>query len=118
VALASILISPFFSISDDTLLAIRMKYREGSVWNNMTHYIYEHDAKEEVNYAYGILKGFCDRAQTMSLPILIHSILEASHWRTIVRRMDDGEQWIANADKLIGIAREFEQEDSDIYMHL
>lgn len=109
VALASTLISPFFSISDDTLLAIRMKYREGSVWNNMTHYIHEHDAKEEVNYAYGILKGFCDRAQTMSLPILIHSILEASHWRTIVRRMDDGEQWIANADKLIGIAREFEQ---------
>jgi ATP-dependent helicase/nuclease subunit A len=23
--------------------------------------------------------------------------------------MDDGEQWIANAEKLIGIAREFEQ---------
>ena len=109
VALASVLISPFFSLRDDVLLFIRMKYREGSIWQNMTDYIQEQDANDDVKYAYEILKACCDRAQTMSLPILIHSILEASKWRNIVRRMDDGEQWIANADKLIGIAREFEQ---------
>ena len=108
-ALASILISPFFSVGDDTLFAMRMKYSDGSLWQNMVDYVYEHDAMDDVKKAYEILLGFRDKAQTMSLPILIHSMLEASHWRNIVKRMDDGEQWIANAEKLIGIAREFEQ---------
>lgn len=108
-ALASILISPFFSVGDDALLAMRMKYTDGSLWQNMVDYVHEHDAMNNVKKAYEILLGFRDKAQTMSLPILIHSMLEASHWRNIVKRMDDGEQWIANAEKLIGIAREFEQ---------
>ena len=108
-ALASILISPFFSVGDDALFAMRMKYSDGSLWQNMVDYVYEHDAMDDVKKAYEILLGFRDKAQTMSLPILIHSMLEASHWRNIVKRMDDGEQWIANAEKLIGIAREFEQ---------
>ena len=108
-ALASILISPFFSVGDDALLAMRMKYSDGSLWQNMVDYIYEHDAANDIKKAYEILLGFRDKAQTMSLPILIHSMLEASHWRNIVKRMDDGEQWIVNAEKLIGIAREFEQ---------
>ena len=108
-ALASILISPFFSVGDDALFAMRMKYSDGSLWQNMVDYVHEHDAMDAVKKAYEILLGFRDKAQTMSLPILIHSMLEASHWRNIVKRMDDGEQWIANAEKLIGIAREFEQ---------
>lgn len=108
-ALASILISPFFSVGDDALLAMRMKYTDGGLWQNMVDYVHEHDAIDDVKKAYEILLGFRDKAQTMSLPILIHSMLEASHWRNIVKRMDDGEQWIANAEKLIGIAREFEQ---------
>jgi ATP-dependent helicase/nuclease subunit A len=108
-ALASILISPFFSVGDDALFAMRMKYSDGGLWQNMIEYVHEHDAIDDVKKAYEILLGFRDKAQTMSLPILIHSMLEASHWRNIVKRMDDGEQWIANAEKLIGIAREFEQ---------
>jgi ATP-dependent helicase/nuclease subunit A len=108
-ALASILISPFFSVGDDALFAMRMKYTDGGLWQNMVDYVHEHDAIDDVKKAYEILLGFRDKAQTMSLPILIHSMLEASHWRNIVKRMDDGEQWIANAEKLIGIAREFEQ---------
>jgi ATP-dependent helicase/nuclease subunit A len=108
-ALASILISPFFSVGDDALFAMRMKYTDGGLWQNMVDYVHEHDAMDAVKKAYEILLGFRDKAQTMSLPILIHSMLEASHWRNIVKRMDDGEQWIANAEKLIGIAREFEQ---------
>jgi ATP-dependent helicase/nuclease subunit A len=108
-ALASILISPFFSVGDDALFAMRMKYSDGGLWQNMVDYVHEHDAIDDVKKAYEILLGFRDKAQTMSLPILIHSMLEASHWRNIVKRMDDGEQWIANAEKLIGIAREFEQ---------
>jgi ATP-dependent exoDNAse (exonuclease V) beta subunit len=108
-ALASILISPFFSVSDDELFSIRMKYVDGGLWSNVVDYVHEQDAVEDVQKAYEILLGFRDKAQTMSLPILIHSMLEASHWKNIVKRMDDGEQWIANAEKLIGIAREFEQ---------
>jgi ATP-dependent helicase/nuclease subunit A len=108
-ALASILISPFFSVGDDALFAMRMEYSDGGLWQNMVDYVHEHDAIDDVKKAYEILLGFRDKAQTMSLPILIHSMLEASHWRNIVKRMDDGEQWIANAEKLIGIAREFEQ---------
>ena len=108
-ALASILISPFFSVGDDALFAMRMKYSDGGLWQNMVDYERDHDAVDDVKKAYEILLGFRDKAQTMSLPILIHSMLEASHWRNIVKRMDDGEQWIANAEKLIGIAREFEQ---------
>ncbi|MEY5130625.1 MAG: hypothetical protein RL734_692 [Bacteroidota bacterium] len=108
-ALASILISPFFSVSDDELFSIRMKYVDGGLWSNVVDYVHGQDAVENVQKAYEILLGFRDKAQTMSLPILIHSMLEASHWRNIVKRMDDGEQWIANAEKLIGIAREFEQ---------
>jgi len=108
-ALASILISPFFSVGDDALFAMRMKYTDGGLWQNMVDYVHEHDAIDDVKKAYEILLGFRDKAQTMSLPILIHSMLEASHWRNIVKRMDDGEQWIANAEKLIVIAREFEQ---------
>ena len=108
-ALASILISPFFSVGDDALFAMRMKYSDGGLWQNMVDYEHDHDAVDDVKKAYEILLGFRDKAQTMSLPILIHSMLEASHWRNIVKRMDDGEQWIANAEKLIGIAREFEQ---------
>ncbi|NBO72720.1 hypothetical protein EBV26_19940, partial [bacterium] len=56
-----------------------------------------------------ILSALLQKAQTMSLPILIHTLLEASHWRNIVKTMEDGAQWLANADKLISIAREFEQ---------
>ncbi len=109
IALASTLLSPFFSVSDDDLYSIRMKYSDGSLWQNLNEYVHEQDIMPELKRAYEILMGFRDKAQTMSLPILIHSMIEASHWRNIVKRMDDGEQWIANADKLIGIAREFEQ---------
>lgn len=109
IALSSILLSPFFSVSDETLFSIRTIYSSGSLWSNVEEYIRDHEVSETVKKAHEILLGFKDRAQTMSLPILIHSMLEASHWRNIVKRMDDGEQWIANAEKLIGIAREFEQ---------
>ena len=109
IALASVLLSPFFSISDETLFLIREKYSSGSLWSNMEGYVHIHEANDALKKAHETLSGFMDRAQTMSLPILIHSMLEASHWRNIVKRMDDGDQWIANAEKLIGIAREFEQ---------
>ncbi|MFN4988583.1 MAG: UvrD-helicase domain-containing protein [Ignavibacteria bacterium] len=109
-ALAGILLSPFFGVSDDELYAIRNAYGRKSLWVAMNEYAnVESGATQHLKEAVTILSALLVKAQTMSLPILIHTILEASHWRNIVKTMEDGAQWLANAEKLIGIAREFEQ---------
>jgi ATP-dependent helicase/nuclease subunit A len=109
-ALAGILLSPFFGVSDDELYAIRNAYGRKSLWVAMNEYAnVESVATQHLKEAVTILSALLVKAQTMSLPILIHTILEASHWRNIVKTMEDGAQWLANAEKLIGIAREFEQ---------
>ncbi len=109
-ALAGILLSPFFGVSDDELYAIRNAYGRKSLWVAMNEYVNaEAGATQHIKEAVMILSALLVKAQTMSLPILIHTILEASHWRNIVKTMEDGAQWLANAEKLIGIAREFEQ---------
>lgn len=109
-ALAGILLSPFFGVSDDEIYAIRHAHGRKSLWVAMNEYVeQEAGATQSLREAVTILSALLLKAQTMSLPILIHTILEASHWRNIVKTMEDGAQWLANAEKLIGIAREFEQ---------
>lgn len=110
VALAGILLSPFFSVEDDDLYAIKSAYTQKSLWEGINLFVeFTSSIPEEVLHAKNILSALLHKAQTMPLPILIHTMLEASHWRNIVKTMEDGAQWLANADKIIAIAREFEQ---------
>jgi len=110
IALAGVLLSPFFSISDDDIYKARSENPHRSLWESVQDYVDQFpDTIPTLQNAVQLLKPFVQKAQTMSLPILIHTMLEASHWRNIVKTMEDGAQWLANADKLIGISREFEQ---------
>lgn len=116
VALASLLLSPFFSITDDEIYTIRTIHARKSLWEGINAQCEsEEQSSEQLIHSKRILSALLQKAQTMSLPILIHTLLEASHWRNIVKTMEDGAQWLANADKLISIAREFEQRG---FLHL
>ncbi|MDW8109836.1 MAG: UvrD-helicase domain-containing protein [Candidatus Kryptonium sp.] len=111
VSLVGILRSPFFGISDAEIFKISVYGRGYTFWEKTNDYIKrdkEPTPSEKLKYAVNILLDDLKVAGRMSIPSLIQRIIEKTMYNGSVLPMRRGEQIIANIQKLIDVAREFE----------
>jgi len=111
VALVGILRSPFFGIKDSEIFRISVYGRGSSFWEKVRNYIHRSDdpkPSDDLKRAVEILEDDLRVANRMSIPSLIHRIIENTMYNGSVLPMRRGEQIVANIQKLIDIAREFE----------
>ncbi|CUS98470.1 ATP-dependent helicase/nuclease subunit A [Candidatus Kryptobacter tengchongensis] len=111
VALVGILRSPFFGISDSEIFRISVYGRGSTFWEKVNDYVEragEPMPSDRLKRAVEILTEDLIVANRMSIPSLIQRIIENTMYNGSVLPMRRGEQMIANIQKLIDIAREFE----------
>ena len=111
IACAALLVSPFFSIKDSILLEAK-QYKSNSLWESFL-LLAEHIQKEHSHYIFiqrasTILQRIISLSSRLSLPILIRTMIEESAWLQTISYMDNSVQMKANAEKLIELARTFE----------
>ncbi len=108
VALAGILRSPFFTVSDAALYEVALVRKRGSFWDKLSAYAPASAPKPELRNAYSILRADLELANRLSIPLLVQRIFRVTGWRGTVAGLARGEQHAANIAKLLRIAREFE----------
>lgn len=130
VALTGILRSPFFGLSDAQLYEISLvkvpdtsgvantgskdvgsKAELASFWDKLQRYATEQPDDKRVQKTVDLLNEHLKLADRMPLPSLIRRILNDTAAIGVLAYGGSGEQNLANYDKLLDIAREFEQAD-------
>ena len=112
VALLGLLRSPFFAVSDVELFRIGND-REGlspgsDLWERVTNRVDRGRSSEELSRAVTILRDDQSMASRVPVSLLLKRIVERTGWRGAVSGTERGDQALANVDKLIELAREFE----------
>lgn len=102
-ALVGILRSPFFSISDAKIFEISLQ-KENSFWRKLKSYSTE---KNELKQCIEILQENIKLSNSIELPQLLKKIITDEDYLSIVSSRIYGTQEIANINKLINIARNF-----------
>jgi len=108
VALAGILRSPFFSISDVDLFQTSLAQRRASFWEKFMTYSDGPGASPQAIRAARILSGDLREANRLPIPLLVRRIFRQTGWVGTVAGLAYGKQNRANIGKLLHIAREFE----------
>lgn len=101
IPLLTVLLSPLFAYSADTLAALRARHREGDLFDAL-------NAAEEGEAFLRQLGAFRDLAQTSSLRGLLDGLEEQLFFRALFRGMEGGEQRLANLDALFSLADDYE----------
>ena len=101
-ALVGLLRSPFFNISDSKIFELSL-VKSKSYWRKLITLKDEKDFKK----AFEILNQNITLGHSLSLPELINKIITDNNYLSIIASRNDSEQEIANINKLIGIARNF-----------
>lgn len=101
-ALVGILRSPFFTISDSQLFEISLKPGK-SFWEKLNN-VYDDKTTE---FICKTLKENIVLSNSIGLSQLIEKIITDNNYLAIIANRNDGEQEIANIEKLISIARNF-----------
>ena len=111
-ALSALLVSPFFSVDVRHLFNAVKGKKNCTMWESFSAYALNNKENEHdfqvVKKAYQTLQDIMNKAERLSLPILLHTMIEMSAWHVIAGSMENGKQNLANAEKLIEIARNFE----------
>lgn len=105
-ALAGILRSPFFSISDVELYDISLNYGK-TFWGKMLNSI---SVSERIIFAIDRLQIDIDLAAGADISSLIRSIFENTNFIAVLASRPDGEQELANIEKLKKITNNFAQQ--------
>ncbi|TAL68953.1 MAG: hypothetical protein EPN82_08555 [Bacteroidetes bacterium] len=119
-SIAATLRSPFFNISDNGLYKISKLKTGNSFWSKFKEYCSNIENKinrseradeEEDNClrAMKILTELYHRAARISIPQLIHKIIDMCCWYSFISGLPSENQMRANVNKLIQIARDFEK---------
>ncbi|HCY76940.1 MAG TPA: hypothetical protein DHV28_13550 [Ignavibacteriales bacterium] len=101
-ALAGLLRSPFFNVSDSRLFEISLN-KGRSFWKKLTFLKDEKDLSE----IYNLLTENISISSSISLPDLIYKIVTDRNFLSILSTRNDSYQEIANLNKVINIARNF-----------
>ena len=101
-ALVGLLRSPFFSISDSKLFEISL-IKGKSFWRKLN--LVKDDI--EIIKICSLLNKNISMSSSVSLPDLIYKIITDRNFISVLSSRNDSEQEIANLNKLIGIARNF-----------
>jgi ATP-dependent helicase/nuclease subunit A len=116
ISCAAVLRSPMFTITDDELYRIS---RAGgtSFWERATDYFTQYkDASEDLRCttsfrrAYSILSALQPLASRLTIPSLLRTIIEQTGWRGVIAADERFEQIEANIEKLLELARGFENQ--------
>jgi ATP-dependent helicase/nuclease subunit A len=108
-AFTTIARSPFFRIADTELLDVFYATEEISLWEKCVRYCEIHDLKKgNIFNLVQVLSELLPLSSRLSLPILLHTLLEKSDWFLRVQDTKDAERKTANIQKLIAFARDFE----------
>ena len=105
VALAGILRSPFFTLSDAELFCVSQE-KGSSFWHKLLKCINKNERIKEI---IALLLNHLDIAKRLPIPDLIQKIIVDTGWVGVMSGLPMGEECILNIEKLIGIAREFEE---------
>ncbi len=113
VALLGVLRSPFFSVSDAELYRMAQLpevREENSLWARAERWARDPRSHEALRRAVETITD--DRAMASRIPvqILMRRFLERTGWRGAVIGSEKGEQALANIDKLLEMARDFESQ--------
>ncbi len=111
VALVGILRSPFFGVSDLEIFRISVYGKGLSFWEKAQDYINRGEEplpSDRLKYAVEILMEDLKVANRISIPSLIQRLIKNTMYNGSVLPVRRGEQIIANIQKLIDIARDFE----------
>jgi len=108
VALAGVLRSPFFTISDAELYEISMMNRGDTFWDKTKKHAGREQASLHLKRAVTVLRDDLVLAHRLSIPILAHRVFRRTGWQGIMSGVSSGQQRIANIQKLLHMAREFE----------
>ena len=111
-ALAAALRSPFFGIVDTELFEISVA--EGStLWEKFNAYMGREPGSKELSErlkrTWRILTELTPLAQRLTIPVLIRWILDRTAWRGLTAGYERREQMHANVEKLLDLARGFEE---------
>ncbi len=113
VALLGLLRSPFFAVSDAELYRIsRSRNLAGSghdLWERTTARVDRGEASDALSRAITILRDDQAMASRVPVSLMLKRIVERTGWRGAVIGSDRGPQALANVDKLIDLARDFER---------
>ena len=101
-ALVGLLRSPFFNVSDSKLFEISLN-KGRSFWRKLN--LANYDA--EIAKISEILSENISMCSSVSLPDLIHKIINDRNFLSIISSRNDSDQEVANLNKLISIARNF-----------
>ena len=101
-ALVGLLRSPFFNISDSKLFEISL-IKGRSFWRKLN--LVKDD--EEITKICDLLTENISMSSSVSLPDLIYKIITDRNFLSILSSRNDSDQEIANLNKLISIARNF-----------
>lgn len=94
--------SPFFNVSDSKLFEISLN-KGRSFWRKLN--LANYDA--EIAKISEILSENISMCSSVSLPDLIHKIINDRNFLSIISSRNDSDQEVANLNKLISIARNF-----------
>ena len=107
VSLAGILRSPFFTLSDVELFDISL-CNGNLFWHKFKDYEQKANVSKNVHQAVCILSEHLELANRIPIPSLIRKILLQTGWAGSVAGLPYGEQNVANIEKFLRDAREFE----------
>ncbi len=101
-ALVGLLRSPFFNVSDSKLFEVSLK-KSRSIWRKLNL------AKDdlEINKICELLSENISMSSSVSLPDLIQKIITDRNFLSVLSSRNDRDQEIANLNKLITIARNY-----------
>ncbi|MBS4034098.1 MAG: UvrD-helicase domain-containing protein [Ignavibacterium sp.] len=102
-ALAGILRSPFFTISDSVLFEISL-CRGSNFWEKLKNFS---ENNPEISSVKSILEENLQLASSIELTVLLRKILTDTEYLGVIAARNDSEQELANIDKLIEISRNF-----------
>ena len=102
-ALVGVLRSPFFSVSDSILFEISLKNGE-NFWEKLKQYSSENNKINEIN---NLLEENLQLASSLEITALIRKILTDTEYLAVIASRNDGDQELANIEKLIEISRGF-----------
>ncbi|MEO5930295.1 MAG: UvrD-helicase domain-containing protein [Candidatus Kapaibacterium sp.] len=112
IALLGLLRSPFFCVSDADLYRLTLTrdpaVEENDLWSRAVRHAASGTADEPLRRAVEMIAD--DRCMASRIPIslLLRRLLERTGWRGAVIGAERGEQNLANVDKMIEMAREYE----------
>ncbi len=110
IAFLGVLRSPFFCVSDAELFRLTLQSEKGggNLWSRATARVAAGTAAEPLRRAVESIQDDRHMASRIPISLLLRRVIERTGWRGAVIGSERGEQNLANIDKLLEMARDYE----------